>query len=99
MDHLPHLVLLAVHDLARADLAADAGAIARVIGTCGPSAKRATATECAAALVHLDERGLVDARRARLTMRGLVIAASLRAAVAHGTIATTAPASDARLAT
>lgn len=75
MEHLPHLVLLAVHDLARADLPAEAGAIARVVGH--------SATECAAALVHLDERGLCDASRARLTMRGLVVAASLRARLAR----------------
>jgi DNA-binding MarR family transcriptional regulator len=38
-----------------------------------------TRAEAHAALAHLERRGLVDARRGRLTMRGLAAAASLMA--------------------
>jgi hypothetical protein len=76
MDHLPKLTLLALFDLAREDMPADAGSVARVTGR--------TPTDCATAIVRLDALGLCDATRARLTFRGLVIAAALRAHVAEG---------------
>jgi hypothetical protein len=76
MEHLPKLTLLALLDLARGDVPADAGSLARVLGR--------SPTECATVLVRLDALGLCDATRARLTFRGLAIAASLRAHVAEG---------------
>ena len=70
-EHLPKLALIALIDLARNDVPADAGSVARVLGR--------SPTECATALVRLDELGLCDASRARLTFRGLAAAAALRA--------------------
>lgn len=39
-----------------------------------------TPTRVAEALIHLERRGMADANRARLTLRGLAAAASLNAA-------------------
>jgi len=60
--------LYAVFELSRASLQIDAGSIGAAIGLC--------ATEAAEALLELDSMGLVDASRARLTMKGLVAAVS-----------------------
>ncbi len=73
-------VLFAVYDLASADLPAHAGRIATEVGL--------SPTAVGEILLHLERRGLVDAGRARLTMRGLAIAHALteharRGAVAH----------------
>lgn len=62
--------LIALFDLAQGDDPARADNLAGRIG--------ATPTAVAEALLHLERRGLVDAGRARLTMRGLAAAAALR---------------------
>lgn len=67
-EQMLHAVLYALYALARADRPADAGAVARATGS--------AVTETAQALVELERRRLVDASRARLTMRGLAIAVS-----------------------
>jgi hypothetical protein len=54
--------------LSRANLNIDAGSIGRAVGL--------SATEAADALMQLEREGLVDASRARLTMKGLVVAVS-----------------------
>ncbi len=56
--------------LARAEAPTDAGALARALGR--------TSTQVAGALLHLESKGLVDAARVRLTLRGLAAASSLR---------------------
>lgn len=55
--------LQAMFSLSRATLPVDASSIARVVGT--------SPMRVAEALVVLEQRGLVDASRARLTMLGL----------------------------
>ncbi|MFT3926011.1 MAG: hypothetical protein QM778_25935 [Myxococcales bacterium] len=65
------VVLRALFQLALADCPADAGSVARLLGL--------RASQVAQALVELDVQGLVDAERARLTMRGLAVAAGLPA--------------------
>lgn len=55
--------LQAMFSLSRATLPVDASSIARVVGT--------SPVRVAEALVVLEQRGLVDASRARLTMLGL----------------------------
>jgi len=60
--------LYAVFALSRANLPVDAGSIGRAVGLC--------ASQAAEALLELESRGLVDASRARLTMKGLVVAVS-----------------------
>lgn len=62
--------LLALFDLARGDDPARADNVAGRLGV-SPAA-------VAKALVHLEARGLVDAGRVRLTLRGLSTAAALR---------------------
>ncbi|MCG8557185.1 MAG: MarR family transcriptional regulator [Proteobacteria bacterium] len=64
-----HATLYALFELARADRPAQAGVIAEAIGS--------TPSVVARALVELEQEGLVDATRARLTMRGLAVAAAL----------------------
>lgn len=61
------------NDLGRAGRP-EAVRVGRLAGRLGvpPAAVRA-------ALLHLEERGLVDADRARLTLKGLAVAASFRA--------------------
>ena len=60
--------LFAVFELSRASLRIDAASIGCAVGL--------SATEAAEALLELENRGLVDASRARLTMKGLVAAVS-----------------------
>ena len=60
--------LHAVFELSRANLHIDAGSIGRAVGL--------SATQAAEALLALESKGLVDASRARLTMKGLVVAVS-----------------------
>lgn len=62
-NQLLHNTLQAIFSLTRATLPVDASAIARVIGT--------SPMHVAEALVALEQRGWVDAGRARLTMLGL----------------------------
>lgn len=75
-----HDILLGTLDalylLGRAGVSAEAGVIARRLGV--------DAIRVGRALVHLERRGLVDASRARLTMRGLAVAVGLRAQRAGG---------------
>ena len=65
-------LLLALHDLARLDGAADLGILA---GRLGWGVGRAVRV-----LGALDDKGLADRPRVRLTMAGLAIAATLNAA-------------------
>jgi hypothetical protein len=60
--------LYAVFELSRASTPVDATSIGCAIGL--------SATEAAEALLELEGKGLVDASRARLTMKGLVAAVS-----------------------
>jgi hypothetical protein len=60
--------LQAVFELSRANLHIDAGSIGRAVGL--------SATRAAEALLVLESKGMVDASRARLTMKGLVVAVS-----------------------
>lgn len=69
-------VLFTLVDLARADVPAHAGELGARVGL--------SATEAGEILVHLERRGLVDAARARLTMRGLAIAQALLARSSRG---------------
>jgi hypothetical protein len=62
-------VLRVLYELARCDRPAHAGALAAELGV--------ARTLAASALVRLDAEGLVRAEHARLTMRGLVLAARL----------------------
>lgn len=62
-DQLLHNTLQVIFTLSRATLPVDATAIARIIGT--------SPMRIAEALVVLEQRGWVDASRARLTMLGL----------------------------
>ncbi len=71
-------VLFALLDLARADVPAHAGEIALRLGL--------SATRVGESLVHLERRGLADAERARLTMRGLAVAQALLAHARRGAI-------------
>ena len=64
-------VLRSLLALARADVPADAGGLARHATT--------SVTGAAMALVALEQRGLADAGRARLTFYGLAVAAALSA--------------------
>lgn len=73
-EQMLHAVLYALYALAQADRPADAGSIAR--------AANVTTTQAAQALVELERCRLVDASRARLTMRGLAMAVSRSAKVA-----------------
>ena len=60
--------LYAVFELSRANLPIDASSLGRAVGL--------SASQAAEALLELESRGLVDASRARLTMKGLVVAVS-----------------------
>ncbi len=60
--------LYAVFALSRANLRVDASSVGRAVGL--------SASQAAEALLELESRGLVDASRARLTMKGLVAAVS-----------------------
>lgn len=62
-------VLRVLYELAQCDRPAHAGALGAELGV--------ARTLAAAALVRLDDAGLVRAEHARLTMRGLVLAARL----------------------
>ena len=62
-------VLRVLYELAQCDRPAHAGALAAELGV--------ARTLAATALVRLDAEGLVRAEHARLTMRGLVLAARL----------------------
>jgi hypothetical protein len=62
-------VLFAVYDLAAADMPADAGRLAERVGF--------SKVAVAEVLLHLERRGLVDAGKVRLTIRGLAIAHAL----------------------
>jgi Mn-dependent DtxR family transcriptional regulator len=62
-------VLFAVYDLAAADMPADAGRLAERVGL--------SKVAVADVLIHLERRGLVDAGKVRLTIRGLAIAHAL----------------------
>ncbi len=62
-DQLLHNTLKAIFILSRASLPVDASAVAQVVGT--------SPMRIAEALVVLEQRGWVDASRARLTMLGL----------------------------
>lgn len=62
-EQLLHNTLQAIFTLSRATLPVDAASLARQIGT--------SPTRVAEALVVLEQRGWVDASRARLTMLGL----------------------------
>lgn len=73
-EQMLHAVLYALYALAQADRPADAGSIAR--------AAHLTTTQAAQALIELERCQLVDASRARLTMRGLAMAVSRSAKVA-----------------
>lgn len=79
--HAPLLVLSALLDLAAAGRRANTAALAL--------RARLTLAQVAGALLHLDARGLADARGARLTLRGLAVATALasqatrQAALAH----------------
>ncbi len=64
-------LLLAFHDLARADRDADLGSLA---GRLGWGVGRAVRV-----LAHLDARGLVDRPRCRLTLSGLAVGVALAA--------------------
>jgi DNA-binding MarR family transcriptional regulator len=71
-------VLASLFQLARMGRPAHAGAIARRLGT--------TPSVAARALVRLEQLGLCDASRGRLTLRGLAVASSQAAsprATAH----------------
>jgi Mn-dependent DtxR family transcriptional regulator len=72
-------VLFAVYDLAAADVPAHAGRIAARVGL--------SPTEVAEILLHLEARGLVDAGRARLTLRGLAVAHALVEHARRGDVA------------
>lgn len=61
-------VLGALYRLSPTQARIDASALARRLGT--------SPTEAALALVRLEQLGLADASRARLTLRGLVVAAT-----------------------
>ena len=56
----------------RAHVPSDASSLALHLGV--------TPTKVAEALLHLEERGMADATRARLTLRGLAAASALNAA-------------------
>lgn len=66
-DAIDNRILYAVYCLSRDTMAIDASSLGRVC--------HVTATEAAASLVKLEQAGLVDASRARLTMLGLAKAA------------------------
>lgn len=68
-------VLRVLFELAHHDRPAHAGALAAELGV--------QRTQAALALVQLDAAGLVSADRARLTMRGLVLAARLLPVTLH----------------
>jgi|GEM_PF-2837354 len=61
-------VLETIYRLTPMQARIDASALARHLGT--------TPTEAARALVRLEQLGLADASRARLTLRGLAVAAT-----------------------
>ena len=61
-------VLETIHELQCRDRAPNAGSIARALAV--------RPTQVGEALLHLERLGLVDASRARLTMRGLALAAA-----------------------
>ncbi len=65
-------LLLGILDqlLGHAHETTDVGRLARALGR--------TPSEIAAALLHLEHKGLVDAGRVRLTLAGLAAASSLR---------------------
>ncbi|MEM9187777.1 MAG: hypothetical protein AAGF12_01275 [Myxococcota bacterium] len=65
-------VLDSLYVLAQCDRRADVGAIAEHLGL--------RPTQVGEAMVHLEAKGLVDAERGRLTMRGLAASTALRAA-------------------
>jgi hypothetical protein len=67
--HLILSTLDSLHVLSGLGLPTDAGGIARRIAR--------SPTEVAAALLHLERRGLANASRARLTMAGLAAAVTL----------------------
>lgn len=70
-------VLVALFDLARDGHPAHMGNLADRLGI--------TRKEAVRALVVLEKRGLCEADRARLTMKGLLVVASLRKAPARDT--------------
>ncbi len=67
-------VLDVLYTLSPTQARLNAGTLARRLGV--------APHEAACALVHLEQRGLADAGRARLTLRGLAVAAALAAQTA-----------------
>lgn len=82
-DQLLHNTLQVIFTLSRATLPVDATAIARIIGT--------SPMRIAEALVVLEQRGWVDASRARLTMLGLAKAVANGVPQTRATAGHTAP--------
>jgi DNA-binding IclR family transcriptional regulator len=70
-NHMMESALRVLFLLAREDIHADLSLLAQVIG--------APPIEAGRQLAELERHGLVDAHRVRLTMTGLVVAASLDA--------------------
>ncbi len=68
-------LLTALHDLARMNQASDVTTAARRLGWGIGRVYRV--------LGHLDDKGVADRDRCRLTMAGLALAVALRAAPAH----------------
>jgi hypothetical protein len=69
-----HATLFAIFTLSKANSHIDASSVGRMTGLC--------ATETATAFLELECIGLIDASRARLTMKGLVVALSSSGGIA-----------------